>query len=352
MTLLIVALHAAMLVVFAANMVYLRRQKEAGVPAASLPFVSVLIPARNEAANLTRLLPGLLAQDYPRLEVIVYDDGSTDATPDVLRAHASDRLRTLRGEGPPPGWMGKVHALHQAARSAAGEVFLFLDADTEWLDAKALARLIQRYLAIPEPGVLTVLPHFRGGGLLLVSIVPNAMLMGLPWPLVRRLASPALGAVNGQCWIISRDLYREHEPHAAVADEILEDVMIGRYLKRRGVTPSIVDATGELAVYMYGSLAEARAGFRKNAYLLFGGTPGRFIPLFVFFAITYTVAPLVAWPLLGLVYLNKTLTDRRSRLPVWVSLFAPLSYVLASIVQIDSALAHRSGRVQWKGRTV
>lgn len=106
------ALHLLLWIVLLANWRYLQKHARFKPAGDAWPFVSVLVPARNEAANLSRLLPSLLGQDYPKLELIVYDDASEDATPVILRRYSSDpRLRVLRGEGVPPGWVGKVHAL-------------------------------------------------------------------------------------------------------------------------------------------------------------------------------------------------------------------------------------------------
>src|SRR5690606_28279242 len=141
-----------------------------------------LVPARNEEENLARLLPSLLAQDYPAYEVVVVDDASEDGTWAVLEAHADPRLRAVRGEGPPPGWLGKPHALHVAAGRATGAVFLFLDADAELADAGALRRLVERFTALGRGAVMTGMPCYRGeaGGLLLTSMVPFAVLAALP----------------------------------------------------------------------------------------------------------------------------------------------------------------------------
>ncbi len=350
---LLAALHAALFVTILANLRYLRATRPvAGV--AAWPRLSVLIPARNEEANLQRLLPSLLAQRYPDFEVIVYDDASDDGTPDVLASFAasSDRLKVMRGEGPPPGWVGKVYALYEATRHARGERFLFLDADAELTDPDALLRLVARHEALPAGSVLTGLTHLCGGGALLVSLVPNAILAGLPWPLVRRLRHPALGALNGQCWLIDAGHYHRLEPHRHVHDQVLEDVQIGRYLCTRGLVPTLVDVQDEVRVYMYGDLADAWRGFRKNAYLIMGGTPPRFFATFSLFAFVYVVAPLLSpWFLLS-IYLLKRLTDRHTGFPLCVSLLAPVSFVLALGVQLDAFVSHYTGRTRWKGRAV
>jgi glycosyltransferase involved in cell wall biosynthesis len=351
MTLLLVVLHAMQFGVCLLNVWYLRRRLPA--PGGEIaPTVTVFIPARNEAENLRRLLPSLWKQMYPRFDVVVYDDASTDGTADVLRELASPRMRTIRGEGPPPGWIGKVHALYQATRDATADLFLFLDADVELLHPGVVRRLVDRYLVLPPPGVLTVLPRYRGGGMLLVSLLPNALLATLPWPLVGRLRSRALAALNGQCWMIDANLYRQFEPHRAVRQEILEDVKIGRYLKRNGVIPALADATQDIAVEMYPSFSAAWTGFRKNTYLLFGGSPARFLPMFGLYTLLFLAAPFIAGWMIGLVYLSKAATDRVAGVPLTISLCAPLSYLLGAILQIDSFVAHLRGNVSWKGRRV
>src|SRR4051812_27792592 len=108
--------------------------REAAPGGGEWPFVSIVVPARNEEKNLPRLLPSLLGQRYPRFEVIVVDDKSTDGTPQVLEEWQArdERLHVVRGEDLPreEGWMGKPHAMMQGARIAKGEWLLFTDADT------------------------------------------------------------------------------------------------------------------------------------------------------------------------------------------------------------------------------
>ena len=118
--------------------------------------------------------------------------------------------------------------------------------------------------------------------MLLVSLVAHTILGGLPWPLVRRFSAPSLGALNGQCWMIRAADYHRFEPHAHLPDEVLEDVKIGRYLKRKRMTPVLLDVQQEITVFMYRSFGEAWLGFRKNAYLIMGGTPFSFSLVFAF----------------------------------------------------------------------
>ena len=356
----VLAIHSAVLVVLGTSLVHLARVRRRPLPSA-LPRVSVLVPARNEEANLRRLLPSLLRQRGVDFEVVVVDDASEDGTWDVLQAHADDRLVAARGSGPPAGWVGKVHALYQATRRATGDVLVFLDADAALRDAQALARLVGRWMVNGGAGTaLTGLPHYldRGPAALLTSLVPFAVLAALPVPLVPRVQSPSLSALNGQVWTLGADDYRRLEPHEANRSEVLEDVMIGRYLKRRGVRLHFEDVAGEVAVRMYGSFGEAWRGFRKNAYLLAGGGPVAFAAFFALYAVSW-VAPSVLWlagpvglaPLATLV-LIKLAIDRVGRFPLWVSALGPLTLALGAVLQLDSAWAHALGRVDWKGRQV
>lgn len=356
MTILLAALHTLFLAVFAANLLYLRRARSERVVPERWPSVSVLVPARNEAENLRRLLPTLTRQDYPRFEVLVYDDGSDDETWRVIE-RTGEPVRGLRGEGPPPGWVGKVHALYRATRAADGEVYLFLDADAALRDEHALRRLMERFTAVertakPAGGVLSGLLRLRGGGSLLTSLIPFAMMTALPLALIPRTKTSALAALNGQCWLIRAEAYHRHEPHAALPDEVLEDVEIGRFLKTRGMHLALRDLQGEANVWMYRSLSEAWAGFRKNAYLLQGGTPLRFAAAQAFFCAAFILPPLVSpWFLLSL-YALKAGSDTVGRLPLGVRLLAPLSLLLGGLLPVDSAVSHWTGRVRWKGREV
>ncbi len=352
MTLFLTLLHAGLLVLLGLNWLYLRSARRIDFKNERVPRLSVLIPARNEQENLRRLLPSLAAQSYPNLEVIIYDDASEDDTWQVIKQLGDPRVRALRGSGPPEGWMGKPHALYQAAKEATGDRLLFLDADAKLLHRGALRSMIALHEGLPANAALTGLTKLRGAGGLLVSLVPNAILVGLPWFLVRYIPWSALSAVNGQCWMIDARTYRDLEPHEAVKNEILEDVMIGRYLKSQGVIPYLRDVQQDTAVYMYRSFADAWLGFRKNAYLILGGTPLSFAALFTLFGLTFVWAPFFGWWLLITIFAFKILTDRIAGFGWTISLLAPVSYFLGWIQQLDSAIHHLIGRLSWKGRKV
>ncbi len=352
MLLALAIVHLYIVATLAINVAWLRRTRLAPPPALPLPSLTVLVPARNEEANLGRLLPSLLAQRYPRLEILVYDDASEDGTARVAASFADPRLRLLRGAGPPPGWMGKVHALAEASREATGEVLLFLDADAELLGADALARLTARWRALPSPAVLTGLPHLAGGGLTLVSAIPYVFLAAGPQPLLKRVGWSATAVLNGQCWMIARELYERLQPHRAHPDAVVEDLAIGRFLFRANVRVALHDLQDDVRVRMYGGFREAWRGLRKNMYVAAGNRPlvvGAFLALY---ALVYLVPPLLSPCFLLSLYTMKALSDRAARQPLRVTLLAPLTFLALAVLLVDSALAHWTGTAAWKGRVV
>jgi len=349
---LIIAYHTALAGLIIANALWLRRRAARPAVPTSFPSLTIIIPARNEVANLQRLLPTLLAQTYPSFDVLVYDDASEDGTSDVVRRLGDSRVRLLRGKGPPPGWVGKVHALAEASAHARGELVAFLDADAELLRPNALERLVARFTALPGEAALSGLTHMVGGGALLVSAIPFSFLINLPLPLVPRLRLPMFSAMNGQFWMVARATYERLRPHHQHPDEVLEDLVIGRYLMRHGVIVWMEDLQDDLAVHMYGSLAEAWRGLRKNVYLAMGGTPLMVAPLLAVYLLCF-FAPLLnsPWFLLSLFAL-KGLTDRVARQPLGVTLLAPLTFVLLALLAVDSAVSHWTGTARWKGRRI
>lgn len=354
------AILAALALVLVANLIYLRRgPSPAPAPVAeSAPLISILVPARNEEAQIGDLLQSLAIQNYPNYEVLVFDDASEDGTGAVVREAARTaeehgyRLSYLRGDGPPEGWLGKSYALDRAAREAEGSHLLFLDADVRLRDADALGRIAETVRGWGSDRVLSGFPRLVGGGRLLTSLVPFTVLTMLPWPLVEATDRPALSSLNGQCWMIEAETYRRHRPHRAVRGTALEDVAIGRHLKARGVMPRMVDLTGELDVRMYETLSEAWRGFRKNAYLLAGGTAWSAVLTALCFAVVFLAAPLLNPRLIPVVWGLKLVTDQRARQAERVTLGAPISFVLAVFVLLDSTAAYLLGRVEWKGRNV
>ena len=122
----------------------------------SKPLISVMIPARDEEANIRNCLESLQKQDYPNYEILVLDDNSIDRTAEIVSEMAAEdsRIRLFNGQPLAEGWAGKPFACHQLAQQAKGSWFLFVDADTTHTDPDSF------YTPIPENGVLIAKPDF------------------------------------------------------------------------------------------------------------------------------------------------------------------------------------------------
>jgi Glycosyl transferase family 2 len=345
-------LHIIFLMTFLSNVYYLWRAKRKKTYTIHPPSLSVLIPARNEAENLQRLIPTLLKQEYPDFDIWVYNDSSTDETWQVLQSFKDFRLNPVQGTTLPQGWVGKVHGLYQLSQKAQKDVYLFLDADTELKTDTALFDWICMFQQLPQPAYLSGLPDLRGGGKALVSMVSFAILGALPLFLMRLLPFKSLSMLNGQFWIIRNAVYHHWQPHLHQKHSILEDVEIGRYLKSKKVMPHLADVSDNLAVWMYADLSGAWHGFRKNAYLIMGGNPIAFFLVFGVFLCAFIIAPAFSLPLLISLYLLKTLIDRLSNIPIWVSILTPFVVVMGGCLALHSAISHWIGNVTWKDRRV
>lgn len=241
------------------------------------PSVSVLIPARNEANKIAATVRDLLRQTYPRLELLVLDDHSEDGTAMVAQECAADdrRLRVLPGSPIPPGWLGKAWACQQLAAHSKGEILIFTDADVGW-HRKALNDLLcEMYRGGAD--MLAVFPTQRTetwSERLCVPLIALTIHAYLPVHGVHHLPYSPLAAANGQCIAIRRQAYNRIGGHAAVRDNVLEDVGLARLAKRDGLCLRMAEAGGLVTCRMYCGWRSVRDGFAKNILAGFGGAPG------------------------------------------------------------------------------
>ncbi|MFC6749883.1 glycosyltransferase [Deinococcus aquaticus] len=221
--------------------------------------MSILIPARDEAHNLPRTLPGVLAQGA--FEVLVLDDGSGDGTADVARRLGA---RVLTGEPRPDGWNGKPWACQQLLRAARSEVLIFTDADVDW-HAGALGGLLSE-LTRSGADLLSIQPRQSNAGLgarLLTPLVDAAVLSYFPFPLTR-LRHPMTSIANGQVMAFRRAALRSVGGYAPVRAEVLEDTRLAQHLGAQGFLVSTALGRACIGVRMYRTYPESVAGFSKN----------------------------------------------------------------------------------------
>lgn len=346
------------------------------------PLVSILVPARNESRRIAACLTSLLAQDYPRFELLLLDDNSEDDTAALARAAApSETLQIIPGAPLPEGWTGKSWACHQLAAAATGDYLLFTDADT--VHAPDALAAVMTHARATSSALLSAWPRQITGTwseraviplvyVLLLGALPHYVLARLQRrPEYARWSSPrwleTLGAANGQFMLFTRAGYDAIGGHESVRDHLVEDVALGRRVAARtALGMKLVNCDGSRIVdcRMYESFPEVWEGFTKNlraafsdsaaAFWIFGGiqTAGLFMP-FVFACLPgwngrWEWIPLaqVAW--LYALRLALALRFRTSILSVWMH---PFGHALSLAIGLNSWRLSSKKGVAWKGRT-
>lgn len=247
-----------------------------------LPSLSIIIPARNEASNLLRLLPLLQRLDYPgAVEVIVADDDSADLTAEVARAYGA---RVLRLKQLPAGWLGKPRGCHAAALVATGDWLLFIDADTA-LDPLGPARAVAHAERHCLDGLTVFLRQECVGSVdRLVLAAAHAGLFATVHPMQNLL--------NGQFILLQRTAYLDSGGFASVRGQALEDVALGRHLAHLGFKTQVFDGEEIGSVRMYADTVALWRGMSRLGSETMRWTGWRSTPSFIL--VTALMSPLVA----------------------------------------------------------
>lgn len=329
--------------------------------------VSVLIPARNEEASIEAAVRSVARSRHPVHEVIVYDDLSTDRTPQILAGLAEEipQLRIVKGFGLPDGWVGKPHACHQLARHATGDVLVFIDADVTLSD-EAIERLGS---LLERADVASAVPRQETGSFaerLVMPLLHLTYTSWLPQLLVLACQDERFVAANGQLMAMRREAYDELGGFAAVRHEIVDDVAFCRHAKRSGKRVVFADGDRIASCRMYTSGREVWEGFSKNIYEGIGGSPLALMAILAvhlfFFVLPYAalayavlsgephwVAPAAAG-VMGNVTLRMVLA-LRYRQPLSGLVLHPLSIAALCAIAVNSFRWSASGRLRWAGRT-
>ncbi len=320
--------------------------------------LSIIIPARNEEKNLPHLLRSLATQSVRPKEIMVVDDASTDRTAEVARQNGA---RVIPSRPLPDGWRGKTWACHQGAQAAAGDFFLFLDADT-WFEPEGLARVLAEFPAAGG-GALSVAPYHAVRrfheqfsaffNLVMLAGTGAFTLFGDRYP--RR-------GLPGQFLLIDRAAYQKAGGHEIVKGRILENFRLAKQLQAAKVPQVCRSGRGVFSFRMYPEgwrqLVEGwTKGFASGA----GQTPWPILLLIIvwlgglFFvpigaATGHEPLPWLALYGLGAAQIGWLL--RRAGTFHWsAALFYPLLLLFFFAVFARSML--RSGKtVSWKGRAI
>lgn len=336
---------------------------------ATLPRLSVVVPARDEAATIGRAIGSVIEQDYPDLEVIVVDDRSRDATGEIVRELATRdvRVRAVRVDELPAGWLGKNHALWRGAELARGEWLLFTDADVVF--ARGALRRAMSYAIAQRLDHLTLAPRLVARRVLLRAFVAffaysfialwRAYLANDP----KSAQGVGIGAFN----LVRREAYERIGTMRALSLRPDDDIRLGRRLRGFGFRQRVLNGKELLSVEWYPSLHAAISGLEKSMY---SSLEYRFIaawgvPL-------YLVATMI-WPFAGILVLggiDRVLlaiavaclavglleTYRQAMGPltpsaIVLALLLPFSAACFAYAILRSALLAETRGVRWRGTT-
>ena len=326
--------------------------------------ISAIVPARDEEQVIAVCVRSLAKQPEVE-EIVVVDDQSSDRTAEIVRGMIGEipRVRLLQTQGVPAGWLGKNNAVWTGAQGASGRWLLFTDADAELQDGGA-ARALQiaeeqgAALVSFSPEQITHAWYEKA----LIPFVYGRLANYFSYTAVNDPASSD-AAANGQFLMVRRDTYDVAGGHASVAGEILEDVEMAKRVKTAGYRVWFGPGRGIVRARMYRSFAGMWQGWKKNLYLLVGGTPGAVyrellsvVPWIPFLLVILGLK----WPLAAVLGLGLLLARHagygfglaRNGYRVADIVYYIPGVLLYTGVLWASYRAHGRGTVEWKGRDV
>jgi hypothetical protein len=325
------------------------------------PRVSVVIAARDEQSRLEQTIRQLLQQRGVDVQLIVVDDRSTDATPEILRRLSAEapQLEVVRIDELPAGWLGKCHACAQGAARARGDWILFTDADIHMR-----ADLLARAIATAERDCadhLTLWPGLNTHGTLpRAAVLASGQCLSVYAPAAeinrdRGRKAIGVGAFN----LVRTEAYRAMGGHEPLRMEVIDDVKLGLLLRRAGFRQRLYGGMRDLEAEWAQNLGQVIRAVEKNWFAGVDYSVAKSLTVIVLVLACCFAAmfgPLLdpRWGWLPLAaYLSTALTAvvhaRQSHWP-WISgLLAPLGFVVFALAGINStAKALRQGGIRWR----
>ena len=331
------------------------------------PTITVIVPARNESADITATLESLLNQDYPNLQILAVNDRSTDTTGtlmDGLSAQHPQKLRTLHITELPPGWPGKTHAMALAARHAIAihhpDYLLFTDADIVFHRevirrslAHAVATQADHFVTFPTPLIKT-----PGEGMLLGYLQVMGLWATRPWRAADSKSirdSIGIGAFN----LLRTSAYQQLGGFDALHMEILEDLTLARRVKQAGLRQRVVIAPGMVTLHWAAGAIGIVNVMTKNLFAIFRFRTSfllltcLWLTLFclgpiVFLALSETRIPAILT--LAAIIILYIFSSRHSRISPWYAILFPAGATLFLYSILRSVITTlRAGGVTWRG---
>ena len=265
----VISLTLAILLLNLALNIYNLRSPQRNATLKSTPKVSIIVPARNEEANIGPCVNSLIQQDYPNFEIIVIDDNSEDNTAAIVQnlCQRSARVRLIKGASLPSGWTGKPFACFQAAKQAHSEWLLFTDADTTHAP-----QMLHNTIALAQEKKVALLSGFprqlteRLSQKIATPMIYFLIMSLIPMWLLHSSRKPLPSLAIGQFLLFSADAYWKIGGHEAVKNRVTEDIYLGLAVAKAGERHMAVDLSSLVNCHMYNSLGDSWKGLSRALY--------------------------------------------------------------------------------------
>lgn len=241
------------------------------------PSVTIVTPAKDEGEHIEQCVRALLRQKYPRFDIRIINDRSSDATGDIVERMAAETRQTADGhtltvshiKQLPDGWLGKCHALYEGTRDIETEWLLFVDSDVT-IAPDALHRAIM-IASTRGYDAVSLLPRLKGRSFWEKLMIPACasawgVMFVMSW--TNDDTRRNFAVANGQFFLIRRSAYEKVDGHRGVRNQIVEDVELMRSLKSAGFKCRLLAAPHLVATQMHATLPELKSGWGR----IFSGT--------------------------------------------------------------------------------
>jgi glycosyltransferase involved in cell wall biosynthesis len=298
------------------------------------PLVSIIFAARDEAEKMPAAITTLLAQDYPRFEVVAVNDRSADTTHDILHEleRTNPNLTVADIASLPPGWLGKPHALVEGFKKSRGEWLIFTDADVHFAPdvlSRSMALATERNL--DHLTLLTAVEMHGFWEIAAISYFGLGFVFGNePWLASNPRSARYVGI--GAFQMVRRSTYEKCGGHARLRMEVIEDMKLGKLMKMAGGRSEVAVAQDMVRVRWHAGVHNVIRGVTKNMFAAVHYNP--------FFAVAAMLLSVImsVFPFLGVAFASG-----------WARIFAGVA--AASIVMIHAAMIWSTGASPLYGLT-
>jgi glycosyltransferase involved in cell wall biosynthesis len=318
--------------------------------------VSVLIPMRNEAENVTECINSIISQvGLKKFEIITLNDHSEDETANLLAKFPN--LKNLDGKPLPDGWLGKSWACQQLADASSGDYLVFIDADVRLSNnaiASAISKMEKWDFISPYPKQIVEGFIQR----LFQPLLQWSWLASVPLIISQKLRIKSMAVANGQFFIIKRTAYLKSGGHESIRSEVLDDIMLARQLLASGFNGGVAEASQIASCHMYKTSRAMVNGYRKSLWNAFGSILGTFLAVAILFL--SSVAPFIAALFgsriglisFGLIVLSRFISSIRTGSIPNTAILHPLAIVFLISLIIYSWIGKLTNTLTWRDRKI